>query len=1075
MKQLNDFFKIPSYLRDLTLEIHSKNLLPLLNENPIEYMRHLYSTDSKQFYNVRDELVLRGIGLQSEYQSNYLLDKMFETHHIIYKENNTNAFEKIDFELLGANNFIERFDVRSDLFFKNVPLEGVLYFTEGVTSFLLQEFFNKAGFLVIPVSEYISATISMNEVTHEVREPVSGKVEYFDEEKSLKIVPTNNISMLDESVEYFYEGTIYLTFLNYCHINSIRKFSEITVDFIEKYRYQKHVRQKTVLKVMNLYHKIHREYNALQLDVSTAITLLQENSFKSFMEYINHDYLTFINDFYSTNEIGMIQVDFDFEKIQRVIESSDEIIAKNKLQKINQLIQEIENHPKYKYILNCTLAEIQAMFEIHWDTQLNLELYLFNILEDLDYKELFNDILVELNNINDIQDSLQKAANALKPRELEVLQLRQTKTLQEVGNIIGLTRERVRQIEVKSLDRLASYKKRLNLMMYFQYCTEHSKLVGLDEFMQIFEIDGNSNKMLLDIFFDMYDPITYLAEVDCFILTKDYEELRECIEKIDYTQPIIKIEELNLLFNEDIIKTARKLVDLLIRARNYKRIDNIYVKEKVSIIARINYLFEHVIKEPLEMDNTGYKLFKHYMEDIFKIPFDSNKRSTIARIAASENVILIDSNTFAPHNNKAITDEFLIKIGKVIDERLTILNYVDPRWMFKEYASLMYQNGVYSPVHLYSIIQLYLDDQYETGHGSSLYIFKKNTDILNGETILLNYLYEHEQEAKRTLILEDLKWKGFKLDQLLSSSKTILMMSNNIIKTIESFKFKDEELSEMRRVIESELEKGYVFTYDLQFELAFNKKLEPLIERCKLTNDITLAAVVKWLYPNINGHSKLLYWSDSSITKIEQAISAEFPIFLARNELIGFVEGKGYSEQTIYRLPTDILKEGLFYNYTSTKYINAKVLSFTDEVKQALASYLRQQFGSKAYCSIFSFTGYSKILMPISLYEWTEYLIGQFAEYIGYRKIQTHHDYRYDKTVLVKNDMPIENYEQLVLHILKTEYTGRYHEEDLAKYLVSIKVAYNPRRLTNEIYNSPLFKFDSFGFFEIRGEKDGTN
>ena len=71
-------------------------------------------------------------------------------------------------------------------------------------------------------------------------------------------------------------------------------------------------------------------------------------------------------------------------------------------------------------------------------------------------------------------------------------------------------------------------------------------------------------------------------------------------------------------------------------------------------------------------------------------------------------------------------------------------------------------------------------------------------------------------------------------------------------------------------------------------------------------------------------------------------------------------------------------------------------------------------------------------------------------------------------------DMPIENFEQLVLHIVKTEYSGRYHEEDLAKYLVLKKVSHNPRRLTNEIYNSPLFKFDSFGFFEIRGETDGA-
>jgi len=119
--------------------------------------------------------------------------------------------------------------------------------------------------------------------------------------------------------------------------------------------------------------------------------------------------------------------------------------------------------------------------------------------------------------------------------------------------------------------------------------------------------------------------------------------------------------------------------------------------------------------------------------------------------------------------------------------------------------------------------------------------------------------------------------------------------------------------------------------------------------------------------------------------------------------------------------------------------------------------------------------GYSQKVLPISSYEWTEWLIYQFAEHVGYRKIQVHNDYRYDKLVLVKEEVPIYNFDQLILHILKTEYRGRYHEEDLASYLEMKKLTHNPRRLTNEIYNSQYFKFDSFGFFEVRGEDDVVN
>lgn len=1076
MEQLSKFFNIPSYYNDITLELQSENLMPLLYENPIDYMRHLYSTDSKLFYNIRDELVLRGIGFQPEYQSNYLLDRKYEIQYILYINDNTYAFEKIDFSMLGASNFIDRFNVQSDLFFKNMPLEGMLHFTQGVSQVLLQELFKEAGFLIVPVSEYKASPIHTDKLPIDTEEKESEQTGCY-EEMHLEEIPTNDIS-IEAPIQFFYGDTIYLTFLRYCHENGIQKFSELTLDFVGEYQHQKHVRKNTAIKVIELYHEIHHKYNALQLSMHDAVTLLQKNELKSVMEFSNLDYLAFIDDFYTADEVGKYQDNFPFEKVQQVcqqvIDSSAEILAEKQQQQFNQLIRKIGDHPKFKYVLSYSLAEMEKMFETTWDNSLNLELYLFDVLDNISYEKVFSDILAELNNIKDIQEVLEKATSVLNLREIEVLQLRRTKTLQEVGDVIDVTRERARQIEAKGRSRLVGYKKQLNLKLHFQYCTEHSKLLTLDDFMQAFEIEGDLNQMLLDIFFDIDDSITYLRELDRYILTSDYEMIRESIEKINYSNPIIEIDELKLLFSGDIFDVAQEVVDLLLQSHKYKRVNNIYVRETISIIARINYLFKYVIKEPLEMNDTGYELFKKYMEETFDIPFESNKRSAIARIAVGENVILVDGNTFALHNDEAITVDFLAKMEQVIDERLTVLEYADPRWIYKEYVPLMQQIGLLSPEHLYSIIQLYLGDKYETGHGNTLYIFKPNADYLDAETILLNYLRAHGHEANREAILEDLNWKNLKLDQLIPRLKTVVMVSNNIVKTIESFNFTDEELVELKNVIERELEKGYVFTYDLQFELAFNEKLESLIERCKLTEDVTLVAIMKWLYQNINGYSKLLYWSNSSITKIEQAISVEFPEFIARKEMIEFVEGKGYGEQTINRLPTDILRDGLFFNYTNTKYINANLLRFNDEVKQSLSNYLQQQFESKVYCTIFDLTGYSQVLTPISSYEWTEYLIGQFAEHVGYRKIQTHHDYRFDKQVLVKCDMQIENYEQLVLQIVKTEYTGRYHEEDLAKYLVSKKIAQNPRRLTNELYNSSLFEFDSFGFFEIRGENIGT-
>ncbi len=61
---------------------------------------------------------------------------------------------------------------------------------------------------------------------------------------------------------------------------------------------------------------------------------------------------------------------------------------------------------------------------------------------------------------NILRERLKEALNELPPREARILQLRyglldgQIHTLKEVGNKMGVTRERVRQIEAQALRRL---------------------------------------------------------------------------------------------------------------------------------------------------------------------------------------------------------------------------------------------------------------------------------------------------------------------------------------------------------------------------------------------------------------------------------------------------------------------------------------------------------------------------------------------------------------------------------------------------------------------------------------------
>src|SRR5699024_700301 len=411
-------------------------------------------------------------------------------------------------------------------------------------------------------------------------------------------------------------------------------------------------------------------------------------------------------------------------------------------------------------------------------------------------------------------------------------------------------------------------------------------------------------------------------------------------------------------------------------------------------------------------------------------PYHSNKRSATSRIADGDNVILVDRNTFAYHNKNKITNSFLYQIETIIDERLQKHNYVDPRIIYKQYSKLMNKTEILSPSHLYSIVQIYLEDKFDTAEGNTLYIYNVNSEKLDSESVLLNYLYKHNHEADKDKTLKDLKWKNYKIDGLLTRDQSVLLTSGNKLKTIESFEFNKDDLLMLKEEVKKLMINGYMFTNDLKFELGFNKDFLPIIQKNDLLNDTTLVSVLKWLFPKLQVHSKLLYWKGNPITKLE---------------------------------------EELFYYYTNTQYINSKQLNFTENVKESLDNYLANQFKEQDYMSVYNMVGFTNEIQSISRHNWTEWLVYQFAKYVGYKQVGFTNDSRYDTLILVNESININSFDELIIHIIKTEYDSRrYHEEELAHFLEARKLINNPKSLPRVIYESEYFKFDSFGFFEIR-------
>jgi RNA polymerase primary sigma factor len=135
------------------------------------------------------------------------------------------------------------------------------------------------------------------------------------------------------------------------------------------------------------------------------------------------------------------------------------------LRTTRQLTQDLGREPTFQELasaMEIPLRKVKEMVRIaHHPLSLEMpsddegESELSDFIEDED-----SPALDEMVAVSTLRASLQEILQSLSPREVRILQLRyglvdgKTNTLEEIGNKLGVTRERVRQIETKALNRL---------------------------------------------------------------------------------------------------------------------------------------------------------------------------------------------------------------------------------------------------------------------------------------------------------------------------------------------------------------------------------------------------------------------------------------------------------------------------------------------------------------------------------------------------------------------------------------------------------------------------------------------
>ena len=345
---------------------------------------------------------------------------------------------------------------------------------------------------------------------------------------------------------------------------------------------------------------------------------------------------------------------------------------------IESVYEVLERIPVYR-LKNKASGYINAYMNVNreWDYTLPDNLYEDMSLENFLKDEMFDcwDRIKKFANwcatdICEIADELiTEIAN--KDRDLQVVKYRkERKTLEEVGIVFGVTRERIRQIEVKTKRKALSWAKRNKIFRLISADLNNKTLITSKDFDELLGQNGslifylladNEETKMEGVIFDKAYKIFILGEDLDFVAEEEFvENLPAVFSKEDYEAFIRGAIEDNIGISEDqlrlVIENEYKLKDGFYRSKH----------EKLSLSA----IYEEVLKRHFDEGirvhiDKEIDRFKKYVQEDYGLDILQKSNRSIETIIGRIGIVC-NRGTICPKRDAYISEELKEKIRQYI-------------------------------------------------------------------------------------------------------------------------------------------------------------------------------------------------------------------------------------------------------------------------------------------------------------------------------------------------------------------------------------------------------------------------
>ena len=691
------------------------------------------------------------------------------------------------------------------------------------------------------------------------------------------------------------------------------------------------------------------------------------------------------------------------------------------------------------------------------------------------YEHIVNYYYIQLSKLMNVENRLEEALEDEKKRVIFINRIQNNCTLEETGELLGLTRERVRQLEKKQ--RLSFFNLlNNNGIELFLYTLRKEGMINFSAF---------ENDTVISVLEMIQDNFHYqvskefriiIAQKELNVLSTLQEFVNNIVNRKNYISKEKITVRLNDIENKKLLEFIVNNKEVLLEKNNLTEYNDVIISKRIGK-SEFAVVILAVFFDNKTIDAGNYndvEKFYQYYAPIFpdaSLDFENLSRSIIGFFdRQQEKVIKIDSNTYKILDIESLKTELIDDVASFVRNELVNDEVIYLKRIYREFERLLVKNNM-TQFEIYYYLRLFYAEEFDFGAGNTMRIFQKGIEKKSTEEIVYNKLLDFGGSVGVNEIAEYLGVERHTIEQAAHMSEKMTIKNA----TLETLDILTKNISQdlliylVDKCEELLIKDGYVVSKLLFEELLFDNNFSDLLSKSNINSSDKLLQILKRIIPNVRGHSKFIYYAKKKIDTIDIYLDymGEEEKF-HREDLYKIGEKLGYSIVTSNMLIIESIDNGRLVPIDEIYLMRSELFIIDEHSLELVDQYIKEHMDEPGYLSCIQQKGLRRKLPLLTNLHWSPQLLFYVAtELLCYKKADIKGvSYNVNPHIILEKNS-ILNYNKLAVYQLK-RFEGNNHEDSIGEFLYSKGlIATKNKQIPSHLFVEEVLEKDEIGFVTL--------